>query len=159
MKKPLAITATALMLALGGVNMAHASDLYTQEISAAKEIKQGGKVKITFAASSSPISSGRMPVDSTMFVLKLSDSAEHAGWRIYPQGGSKGGYMYGTESSVMGHTIPLHTSEPTWWIKDGGYWELKDNTNAEQTVQLWVAKGDVVQAGVYEFDGYVAEYL
>lgn len=58
-KKPLAIA--VLMLAFGGiVNMAHASSvIQSQDVSASKEVKQGGAFKVEFTASSDEIVSGR----------------------------------------------------------------------------------------------------
>ncbi|HHH2194550.1 TPA: MyfA/PsaA family fimbrial adhesin [Yersinia enterocolitica] len=153
-KKPLAIA--ILMLASSGVvNMAHAgSVLQSQDVSASKEVKQGGAFKVEFTASPNEIISGRQGKGVTVFILKASDSAEHGGWRLVTTGSSKGGYMY----DDMGHRLSLHSSSWTW-EEGGSNWYINDTGNTTVENDLFVAKGEVVPAGTYHFTGRVEEYL
>ncbi|HHL2712347.1 TPA: MyfA/PsaA family fimbrial adhesin [Yersinia enterocolitica] len=151
-KKPLAIA--VLMLTCGGVvNIAHAATLNSQDVSASKEVKQGGAVKIEFTPSSDEIISGEQPNDVTAFILKVSDSAEHGGWRLKPTGSSKGGYMY--DSS--GNKVELHGKY--WrWIDIDNNWYKNDSKNGVVEEDLYIAKGQVVKPGTYTFTGTVEEY-
>ncbi|OVZ94037.1 hypothetical protein CBW58_04270 [Yersinia frederiksenii] len=156
-KKPLAITATALMLAFGGmVSMAHASDvLYSQNIAADKLIRQGGAVKIKFMPSSAEVFSGKQADDTVLYVLKISDSAEHTGWRIVPTGKSEGGYAYDDNDG----RINLHGALMTWTGGSEQSWHKDDSTNRELEEHLYAPKGTVIKAGTYHFSGRVEEYL
>ncbi|HEN3672571.1 TPA: MyfA/PsaA family fimbrial adhesin [Yersinia enterocolitica] len=153
-KKPLAIA--VLMLTFGGVaNIAHASTstLESRDVSASKEVKQGGAVKIEFTASSDEIVSGVQAKDVAAFILKVSDSAEHNGWRIVPTGSSKGGYMYDDSGSY----VELHGAHWTWVGADNN-WYKHDSGNDELEEHLYIAKGQVVKPGTYHFTGRVEEY-
>ncbi|EOA2976935.1 TPA: MyfA/PsaA family fimbrial adhesin [Yersinia enterocolitica] len=151
-KKPLAIA--VLMLAFGGiVNMAHASVIQTQDVSASKEVKQGGSSKVEFTASSDEIVSGRQAESVAVFILKVSDSAEHSGWRIIPTGSSKGGYMY----DDSGKSVELHGAHWSWVDVDNN-WYKNDSGNDELEEHLYVAKGEMVPPGTYHFTGRVEEY-
>ncbi|HDL7058265.1 TPA: MyfA/PsaA family fimbrial adhesin [Yersinia enterocolitica] len=153
-KKPLAIA--VLMLTFGGVaNMAHAgSVIQSQDVFASKEVKQGGAFKVEFTASPDEIVSGRQENDVAAFILKVSDSAEHDGWRLVTTGTSEGGYMYDDN----GNRVELHSSSWTW---EGGSsnWYINDGGNTMVEDHLYVAKGQVVPAGTYHFTGRVEEYL
>ncbi|HHL2499531.1 TPA: MyfA/PsaA family fimbrial adhesin [Yersinia enterocolitica] len=152
-KKPLAIA--VLMLTFGGVaNMAHASIVESKDVSASKEVKQGGAVKIEFTANPSEIVSGRQEKDATVFILKVSDSAEHSGWRLYGTGSSVGGYMYDDSGTRVG----LHGA--AWrWVDIDKNWYKNDSGNGELEEHLYLARGDVVKPGIYHFTGRVEEYL
>lgn len=153
-KKPLAMT--ALMLALGGVaNMAHAiSTVDGQDVSADKEVLQGGAFKVEFTASPDEIYSGRQSKNITAFILKASDSAEHSGWRLIATGSSKGGYMY----DDSGNRVALHN--PSWeWSDADSNWYIDDAGSAPVEADLSIYAGDVVSAGTYHFTGRVEEYL
>ncbi|EKN6013277.1 hypothetical protein DVQ57_01255 [Yersinia enterocolitica] len=153
-KKPLAIA--VLMLTFGGVaNMAHAgSVVQRQDISASKEVKQGGEFKVEFTASPDEITSGRQGKDVAAFYLKVSDSAEHSGWRLIPTGSSKGGYMYDDK----GNRVELHSS--LWsWVGPDNNWYINNTGNTVLEDHLYLAKGQVVPAGTYHFTGRVEEYL
>ncbi|HFI1947295.1 TPA: MyfA/PsaA family fimbrial adhesin [Yersinia enterocolitica] len=153
-KKPLAIA--VLMLTFGGVaNMAHASSVVQgQDVSASKEVKQGGNFKVEFIASPDEIVSGRQGKDVTAFILKVSDSAEHGGWRLIATGSSKGGYMY----DDSGNRLSLYATSWRWDETDSN-WYLSDPGNVELEEHLYLAKGDVVSPGEYHFTGRVEEYL
>ncbi|HHA0033782.1 TPA: MyfA/PsaA family fimbrial adhesin [Yersinia enterocolitica] len=152
-KKPLAIA--VLMLTFGGVaNIAHASTVQGEDVSASKEVKQGGAFKVEFTASPDEIVSGSQAEDVAAFVLKVSDSAEHSGWRIIPTGSSKGGYMY----DDSGNSVPLHGAHWSWVDLDNN-WYKHDSGNDELEEHLFIAKGEVVQPGTYHFTGRVEEYL
>ncbi len=160
-KKHLAIA--VFMMAFGGMtNMAHAAApdpdapiAYTQDISADKEVKQGGAVKVEFAPSADEIISGKQKDDVKVFVLKVSDSADHAGWELAPTGQSEGGKMY----SDKGDTVKLKVGANWEW--DDGYatWHVADDTNQVVEGDLYVPGGAVVKAGVYHFTGQVREYV
>ncbi|MBX9495080.1 MyfA/PsaA family fimbrial adhesin [Yersinia enterocolitica] len=153
-KKPLAIA--VLMLTFGGVaNMAHAdSVVQRQDVSASKEVKQGGEFKVEFTASPDEIISGRQGKDVAVFYLKVSDSAEHSGWRLIPTGSSKGGYMYDDK----GNRVGLHSS--SWsWVGPDNNWYIHNTGNSVLEDHLYVAKGQMVPAGTYHFTGRVEEYL
>ena len=153
-KKPLAIA--VLMLTFGGVaNMAHANSVVQgQDVSASKEVKQGGAFKVEFTASPDEIISGRQGKDVAAFILKVSDSAEHSGWRLIATGSSKGGYMY----NDMGNRLPLHSSSWKWEDADSN-WYINNSGNTVIEDHLYLAKGEVVPAGRYHFTGRVEEYL
>ncbi|ELW8957492.1 TPA: MyfA/PsaA family fimbrial adhesin [Yersinia enterocolitica] len=153
-KKPLAIA--VLMLAFGGiVNMAHASSvIQSQDVSASKEVKQGGAFKVEFTASSDEIVSGRQAEDVAVFILKVSDSAEHSGWRLIPTGSSKGGYMY----DDSGNSVELHGAHWSWGGVDNN-WYKNDSGNDELEEHLYLAKDEMVPPGTYHFTGRVEEYL
>ncbi|ELY5219256.1 MyfA/PsaA family fimbrial adhesin [Yersinia enterocolitica] len=152
-KNPLAIA--VLMLTFGGVaNIAHASTVASEDVSASKEVKQGGTFKVEFTASPDEIVSGKQAEDAAVFILKVSDSAEHSGWRLIPTGSSKGGYMY----DDSGNSVPLHGAHWLWVDLDNN-WYKSDSGNSEQEEHLYVAKGEWVQAGTYHFTGRVEEYL
>ncbi|CQH58019.1 TPA: MyfA/PsaA family fimbrial adhesin [Yersinia enterocolitica] len=152
-KNPLAIA--VLMLTFGGVaNIAHASTVASEGVSASKEVKQGGTFKVEFTASPDEIVSGKQAEDAAVFILKVSDSAEHSGWRLIPTGSSKGGYMY----DDSGNSVPLHGAHWSWVDLDNN-WYKSDSGNSEQEEHLYVAKGEWVQAGTYHFTGRVEEYL
>ncbi|HDL6960910.1 TPA: MyfA/PsaA family fimbrial adhesin [Yersinia enterocolitica] len=153
-KKPLAIA--ILMLAVGGgANMAHATSVVqAQDVSASKEVKQGGEFKVEFTASPDDIFSGRQDENKTIFVLKVSDSAEHSGWRLIPTGSSQGGYMY----DDSGNRIGLYSS--SWsWVGIDNNWYKNDSGNTELEDHLYVPKGQSLKAGTYHFTGRVEEYL
>ncbi|EPE4156705.1 MyfA/PsaA family fimbrial adhesin [Yersinia enterocolitica] len=153
-KKPLAIA--VLMLTFGGVaNMAHAGSVVQhQDVSASKEVKQGGAFKVEFTASPDEITSGRQGKDVAAFYLKVSDSAEHSGWRLIPTGSSKGGYMYDDK----GNRVELHSS--SWsWVGPDNNWYINNAGNTVLEDHLYLAKGQVVPAGTYHFTGCVEEYL
>ncbi|EKN5160026.1 MyfA/PsaA family fimbrial adhesin [Yersinia enterocolitica] len=152
-KKPLAIA--VLMLTFGGVaNAAPISDptIASQDVSATKEIKQGGNLKVEFTASSDEIFSGRQAEDKTAFILKVSDSAEHSGWRLIPTGSSKDGNMY----DDSGNTIDVDVEDWTW---STDHWYKEDGTNASLEGHVIIHRDDVVKAGTYHFTGRVEEYL
>ncbi|HDL7748995.1 TPA: MyfA/PsaA family fimbrial adhesin [Yersinia enterocolitica] len=154
-KKSLAIA--VLMMAFGGVaNMAHASNIInSQDVSADKTVKQGGAVKIEFTPSTEEIVSGVQPEDVAVFVLKVSDSAQHSGWRMVPTGSSEGGYMY----NDTGNRVPLHSAAGWAWVSADNNWHIDDSSNKELEDHLYLTKGQVVQAGVYHYTGRVEEYL
>ncbi|EMJ3184585.1 TPA: MyfA/PsaA family fimbrial adhesin [Yersinia enterocolitica] len=153
-KKPLAIA--VLMLTFGGVaNMAYAgSVIQSQDVSASKEVKQGGAFKVEFTASSDEIVSGRQAKDVAVFILKVSDSAEHSGWRLIPTGSSKGGYMY----DDSGNSVELHGAHWSWVGVDNN-WYKHDSGNDELEEHLYLAKDEMVPPGTYHFTGRVEEYL
>lgn len=155
-KKHLAIA--VFMMAFGGMtNMAHAdTTLYSKDVSADKEVKQGGAVKIEFSASPDEIISGKQSKDITAFVLKVSDSAQHGGWSMLPTGKSKGGYMY----NDSGEKVELHSTDWDWdWRSSSdNKWYKTDSSNRELVNHLLIKKGDVVKAGVYHFTARVEEY-
>ncbi|CNB95522.1 adhesin [Yersinia frederiksenii] len=155
-KKPLAIA--VLMLTFGGVaNIAHASNTKTLDslaVSATKEVKKGGTFTVKFSASSNEIVSGKQAKTVPVFILKVSDTAEHSGWRLVPTGSSKGGYAY----DDSGNTVPLHGTNWTWGERDNN-WYINDSGNAELEEDLTFAAGDVIAAGTYHFTGNVEEYL
>ncbi|EKN3593382.1 MyfA/PsaA family fimbrial adhesin [Yersinia enterocolitica] len=153
-KKPLAIA--VLMLTFGGVaNMARAADiLQSQDVSATKEVKQGGAFKVEFIPSSKEVVSGKQVEDSEVFILKVSDTALHSGWALITTGSSKGGFMY-TDS---GDKVKLDSSEWTWSDSDDS-WHINDDGNAEQEMQLLIPKDAVVRAGKYHFTGRVNEFI
>ncbi|ELW8195828.1 MyfA/PsaA family fimbrial adhesin [Yersinia enterocolitica] len=153
-KKPLAIA--VLMLTFGGVaNMAYAgSVVQRKDISASKEVKQGGEFKVEFTASPDEITSGRQGKDVAAFYLKVSDSAEHTGWRLIPTGSSKGGYMYDDK----GDRVVLHSSSWSWVAQDNN-WYIHNAGNTVLEDHLYLAKGQMVPAGTYHFTGRVEEYL
>ncbi|EPZ8122951.1 MyfA/PsaA family fimbrial adhesin [Yersinia enterocolitica] len=154
MKKSLAIA--VLMMTFGGMaNMAHASNIFSKDVSADKAVKEGGAVKIEFTPSSDEIISGVQPKDVAVFVLKVSDSAQHSGWRMIPTGPSKGGYMYNDQ----GVRVPLHSAAGWKWVDVDNNWYINDSSNKELEDHLYLAKGQVVQAGVYHYTGRVEEYL
>ncbi|UXD25669.1 pH 6 antigen adhesin [Yersinia enterocolitica] len=153
-KKPLAIA--VLMLTFGGVaNMAHANSVeQSQNVSATKEVKQGGNFKAEFIASPDEIVSGRQGKDVTAFILKVSDSAEHSGWRLVPTGSSEGGYMY----DDSGNHVSLYATSWKWDMTDSN-WYVDDPGNVELEEHLYLTQGDVVPPGEYHFTGRVEEYL
>ncbi|HDV7158723.1 TPA: MyfA/PsaA family fimbrial adhesin [Yersinia enterocolitica] len=153
-KKPLAIA--VLMLTFGGVaNMAYAgSVIQSQDVSASKEVKQGGAFKVEFTANSDEIVSGRQAKDVAVFILKVSDSAEHSGWRLIPTGSSKGGYMY----DDSGNSVELHGAHWSWVGVDNN-WYKHDSGNDELEEHLYLAKDEMVPPGTYHFTGRVEEYL
>ncbi|MFQ6291171.1 MyfA/PsaA family fimbrial adhesin [Yersinia enterocolitica] len=155
-KKPLAIA--VLTMAFGGiVNMAHADSVtvvQAQDVSASKEVKQGGAFKVEFTASPDEIVSGRQAGDVTAFILKVSDSAEHSGWRLIPTGSSKGGYMY----DDSGNSVELHGANWYWGEADNN-WYKNDSGNDELEEHLYLAKNEMVPPGTYHFTGRVEEYL
>ncbi|EKN5909506.1 TPA: MyfA/PsaA family fimbrial adhesin [Yersinia enterocolitica] len=153
-KKPLAIA--VLMLTFGGVaDMAHANSVVqSQDVSASKEVKQGGAFKVEFTASPSVIVSGKQAEDVAAFILKVSDSAEHSGWRLIPTGSSKGGYMY----DDSGNRVELHGAH--WsWVDVNNNWYKNDSGNGELEEHLYLAKNEMVPPGTYHFTGRVEEYL
>lgn len=155
-KKHLAIA--VFMMAFGGMtNMAHAdrSVIYSQDVSADKEVKQGGAAKIEFAATENEVISGEQAEDANVFVLKVSDSAEHSGWSLIPTGKSVGGHMYNDSDSIpLGSDWSPALSEQGEW-----FWYYTDATNKEVVSHLHVSKGQVIKPGVYHFTGRVEEYL
>ncbi|WP_339099408.1 MyfA/PsaA family fimbrial adhesin [Yersinia enterocolitica] len=153
-KKPLAIA--VLMLTFGGVaNMAHAtSTMQSQDVFASKEVKEGGTFKVEFTASPDEIVSGRQENDVTAFILKVSDSAVHGGWRLVATGTSEGGYMYDDDDN----RVELHSSSWEWVGRDSN-WYINDGGNTTLENRLYVAKGEVLPAGTYHFTGRVDEYL
>lgn len=154
-KKHLAIA--AFMMALGGMaNMAHADEtvIYAKDVSADKEVKQGGAAKVEFVASENEIISGELPQDADVFVLKVSDTAKHSGWRLITTGESIGGYIY----NDSGDRVELHSHG--WdWGEDKNNWYIDDSSSAEVVTHLYLKQGQVVQPGVYHFTGRVEEYL
>lgn len=157
-KKPLAIA--VLMLTFGGVaNIAHASSattIYTQDVSASKEIKEPGVLKIALTATPDEIVAGTLANDTTIFILKVSDTAKHSGWRLHGTGSSVGGYMY--EESNPGKMVALHASSWTWAPAER-LWRKSDSGSAEVEEHLYVTKGVKLEAGKYCFTGRVEEYL
>lgn len=152
-KKHLAIA--AFMMALGGMaNMAHAANVASKDVSADREVKQGGATKIEFTATDNEIISGEQSGKVNAFVLKVSDSAKHSGWRLIPTGTSKGGYMY----NDSGDRVELHSAN--WhWVDLDNNWYRSDSSNEEVVDYLFINKGQMVQPGVYHFTGRVEEYL
>lgn len=152
-KKHLAIA--AFMMALGGMaNMAHAAPIYTKDVSADKEVKQSGSAKIEFVASENEIVSGEQLQDVNVFVLKVSDSAEHSGWSLIPTGESAGGYMYGDS----GDKVELHSSDWKWGTFQHD-WYIDSRDGGEVVDYLYLKQGQVVHPGAYHFTGRVEEYL
>ncbi|EKN4121194.1 MyfA/PsaA family fimbrial adhesin [Yersinia enterocolitica] len=154
-KKPLAIA--VLMLTFGGVaNMAYAAStvIQSQDVFASKEVKQGGAFKVEFTASPDEIVSGRQGNDVAAFILKVSDSAEHDGWRLVTTGTSEGGYMYDDN----GNRVELHSSSWAWVGGGGNCWYINNGGNTTVEDHLYVAKGLVVPAGTYHFTGRVEEF-
>lgn len=152
-KKPLAIA--VLMLTFGGVaNIAHARTIKSQDVSATKEVKRGGILKVEFTASPDEIVAGKQAADVAAFILKVSDTGDHTGWKLVPTGSSKGGYMY----DDSGNKVPLHASGWSWVASDE-LWSKKDNGHTQLEEHLYLAKGEEVKAGQYHFTGRVEEYL
>lgn len=154
-KKHLAIA--VFMMAFGGVtNMAHAFDttIYSQDVSADKEVRQDGTVKVEFAPSPNEIISGAQKEDTAAFVLKVSDSAPHSGFRLITTGESTGGYMY----SDSGDKVKLYAH--SWrWGSNKNNWFIDDSSSAEMADYLYLKQGQEVQSGVYHFTGRIEEYL
>ncbi|HDL7644074.1 TPA: MyfA/PsaA family fimbrial adhesin [Yersinia enterocolitica] len=158
-KKPLAITAaTALMLAFGGMaNMAHATTiLATQNISGVKTVKQGGAFKVEFSPSEKEIVSGQLSEDAPFFVLKMSDSARHTAWNIWPSGESKGGNLVAPDGKKL--ALYLTPKEKTFWGTQD-HWYVGDAGSAPVILTFWLQKGNVLQAGDYSFTAKVDEIL
>ncbi|WP_145529959.1 MyfA/PsaA family fimbrial adhesin [Yersinia alsatica] len=152
-KKHLAIA--AFMMALGGMaNMAHANLIYAKDVSADKEVKQGGSAKVEFVASEDTIVAGKQLQDVNAFVLKVSDSAEHSGWSLVTTGDSAGGYMYNDSGDKVG----LHSSDWDWEAYQNG-WHIDNSSSEEVEDYLYLRQGQVLKAGVYHFTGRVEEYL
>lgn len=152
-KKHLAIA--AFMMALGGMaNMAHANPIYAKDVSADREVKQGGAAKVEFVATENAIISGEQLQDVNAFVLNVSDSAEHSGWSLITTGESVGGYMY----NDSGDKVELHSSDWDWGAFQNS-WHIENSGSTEIVNYLYLKQGQVVQPGVYHFTGRVEEYL
>ncbi|WP_145538832.1 MyfA/PsaA family fimbrial adhesin [Yersinia alsatica] len=157
-KKHLAIA--VFMMAFGGMtNMAHASEttIYSQDVSADKEVRQGGAAKVEFAPSPNEIISGVQEEVTPAFVLKVSDSAEHSGWRFIPTGSSRGSVMYNDQ----GDTVKLSSTSSWTWApqQSGGYYYINGSGSQEEKAILYIVTGTKVKAGVYHFTGRVEEFL
>ncbi|HFR4112396.1 TPA: MyfA/PsaA family fimbrial adhesin [Yersinia enterocolitica] len=153
-KKPLAIA--VLMLTFGGVaNMARATDvLRSQDVSAVKEVKQGGAFKAEFFPSPGEIISGKQSKEVAVFTLKVSDTAEHTGWQLVSTGSSAGGVMY-TDS---GDKVSVNSPEWDWSAADSS-WYRNDDGNTAIEMHLVLEQGTVLKAGKYHFTGRVEEYI
>ncbi|CFQ45930.1 adhesin [Yersinia frederiksenii] len=152
-KKHLAIA--VFMMALGGMtNMAHADihDLHSQNVSADKEVKQGGAAKIELLPSQEEIFSGQQAHDVAAFVLKVSETGEHSGWRVVPIGSSVGGVMYNDQ----GDKVELHM--PNWIWTPSKFWLHTDKTSAVITQPIVISNGQVVKAGLYHFTAQVVDF-
>ncbi|HIH7576909.1 TPA: fimbrial polyadhesin major subunit MyfA [Yersinia enterocolitica] len=151
-KKPLAIA--VLMLASGGmVNMVHAEPtvINSKDISATKTVKEGGSFSVEFKATENEIVSGKLDADTPAFHLVMSDSGEHKGWNVRPTGASEGGQMVSTD----GTRVDLHTNELSW---DNDHWWIDDGSERVEAT-FFLAAGDEVKAGEYQFTGRVEEYV
>lgn len=150
-KKPLVIA--ALMLASGGmVNMVHAATtINSKDISATKTVKEGGAFSVEFNATENEVVSGKLGADTPVFHLVMSDSGGHKGWDVRPTGVSEGGQMV----SADGARVDLHSHDLSW---GKGHWWIDDGSQRVEAT-FYLAAGDVVKAGEYQFTGRVEEYV
>ncbi|WP_145578076.1 MyfA/PsaA family fimbrial adhesin [Yersinia alsatica] len=156
-KKHLAIA--VFMMAFGGMtNMAHAeTTIFRQDIAADKAVTQAGAAKVEFAPSPNELISGIQKEDVAAFVLKLSDSAMHSGWRLIGTGLSSGGAMF----SDSGSPVPLSITGDWQWVPAGliGYWQLDNSSDQEIETELTVDSGRNLEPGIYHFSARVEEFL
>lgn len=150
-KKPLVIA--ALMLASGGmVNMVHAESIINgKSISATKTVKEGEAFSVEFNATENEVVSGKLDADTPVFHLVMSDSGVHDGWNVRPIGVSEGGKMV----SADGTKVDLHSQDLSW---DKDHWLIADGSQRVEAT-FYLAAGDVVKAGEYQFTGRVEEYV
>lgn len=81
----------------------------------------------------------------------MSDSGEHKGWNVRPIGVSEGGQMV----SADGTRVDLHSRDLSW---DNDHWLIDDGSQRVEAT-FYLAAGDVVKAGEYQFTGRVEEYV